>query len=85
MELVLNSTARPAIWQRVSQDSTVFDEEAMGWPYIELTGRQSDADPAAQKYIYDTGYWSQSNSGHTFGDHLSGDERRALIEYLKTL
>lgn len=85
VELVLNSSARPAIWRRVSQDSTVFDEDAMGWPYIELAGRQTDAELVEQKFIYDTGYWSQSNSGHTFGDHLSGDERRALIEYLKTL
>lgn len=25
------------------------------------------------------------NGGHTFGDKLSGDERRAVIEYLKRL
>lgn len=85
VELVLNSKARPAVWKRVSQDSTVFDEVAMGWPYIEVSGRQSDADALEQKFIYDTGYWSQSNAGHIFGDHLSSDERRAVIEYLKTL
>ena len=85
VELVLNSTARPAVWKRVSQDSTVFDEEAMGWPYVELEGRQTDAPQAEQKYIYDTAYWSQSNAGHTYGDHLSDEERRAVIEYLKTL
>lgn len=85
VELVLNSPARPAVWRRVSQDSTVFDEEAMGWPFIELQGRQEDAAPEDRKYIYDTGYWSQSNVGHTFGDHLADEERRAVIEYLKTL
>jgi hypothetical protein len=25
------------------------------------------------------------NYGHTYGDHLSNRERKALIEYLKTL
>jgi hypothetical protein len=35
--------------------------------------------------IYDTTYWSQSNAGDTFGDHLTDAERRAVIEYLKTL
>lgn len=85
MELVLNSQARPAVWKRVSQDSTVFDEEALGWPWEAVAGRQADAPADEQKYIYDTGYWSQSNVGHTFGDHLAADERRAVIEYLKTL
>jgi mono/diheme cytochrome c family protein len=85
LELVLNSSARPAVWKRVSMDSTVFDEEALGWPYIALDYAQADADPAEQKYIYDTSYWSQSNKGHAFGDHLSAAERRAVLEYLKTL
>lgn len=35
--------------------------------------------------VYDTTYWSQSNAGHVFGDHSTPDERRAVIEYLKTL
>jgi hypothetical protein len=29
--------------------------------------------------------FGQSNQGHVFGDHLSKDERRAVLEYLKTL
>jgi hypothetical protein len=28
---------------------------------------------------------SQSNLGHPFGDHLTAEQRRAVIEYLKTL
>ena len=85
MELLLNSSARPAVWKRVSMDTTVFDEEALGWPFVALDYTQAEALPEEQKYIYDTSYWSQSNAGHTFGDHLSATERRALIEYLKTL
>ncbi len=85
IELVLNSKARPAVWKRVDLDSTNFDEDALGWPYEELDYSQADAPEEEQKFIYDTSYWSQSNAGHTFGDHLSDSERRAVIEYLKTL
>jgi mono/diheme cytochrome c family protein len=85
IELVLNSSERPAVWRRVDLDSTNFDEEALGWPYEVLETSQANAPPAEQKYIYDTSYFSQSNAGHTFGDHLSAEERRAVIEYLKTL
>lgn len=35
--------------------------------------------------IYNTGAYSQSNDGHRFTDVLTDQERRAIIEYLKTL
>jgi len=85
IELMLNSGERPTYWKRVDYDSTNFDEEALGWPWIEVETPQAEAPPAEKKFIYDTTYWSQSNKGHRFGDHLSNKERRALIEYLKTL
>jgi hypothetical protein len=82
--LVLNSRARPTYWKRKDLDSTHFDEDALGWPW-DATGPQADAPEAERKLIYDTTYWSQSNAGHPFGDHLTDAERRAVIEYLKTL
>ncbi len=85
VDLVLNSHARPAVWKRVDYDTTHFDEDAMGWPWVAVPYAQADAPPNEQRFIYDTSYVSQSNSGHTFGDHLSDAERRAVIEYLKTL
>jgi mono/diheme cytochrome c family protein len=85
VELVLNSKARPKYWKRVDLDNTHFDEEALGWPFVEVPYGQAQAPDAERKFIYDTTYWSQSNSGHTFGDALSDAERRAVIEYLKTL
>jgi hypothetical protein len=84
IELMLNSSARPTYWRRVDYDSTHFDEDALGWPWLAM-GPQAEADTSVAKYIYDTTYWSQSNKGHRFGDHLRGSERRAVIEYLKTL
>jgi mono/diheme cytochrome c family protein len=85
VELVLDSGSRPTRWKRLDYDSTHFDEEALGWPFEEVPYPQAEAPEEERKHIYDTTYFSQSNSGHTFGDHLSADDRRAVIEYLKTL
>jgi len=85
IELVLKSNARPTYWKRVDYDSRNFDEEALGWPFIETTYSWAEASEAERKHIYDTTYFSQSNSGHPFGDHLTDAERRAVLEYLKTL
>ena len=63
-----------------------FDEDALGWPWdARRTRRRRTLPEAERKLIYDTTFWSQSNAGHTFGDHLTDAERRAVIEYLKTL
>ena len=57
----------------------------MGWPWVEVPYSQADAPDGERKHVFDTTYWSQSNGGHTFGDRLTARERRAVIEYLKTL
>lgn len=85
IELVLNSTLRPTWWRRVDYDSANFDQEAVGWPYIDLPYGQDDAPADVRKHVYDTTRIAHWNTGHTFGDHLSDAERRAVLEYLKTL
>jgi mono/diheme cytochrome c family protein len=85
LELVLDSHARPARWKRVDLDDTHFDEEAVGWPWVLVETPLSDLPPDEQKLVYDTSLFSQSNGGHTFGDALTKKERRAVLEYLKTL
>jgi mono/diheme cytochrome c family protein len=85
IELVLNSRARPRYWKRVDFDSTHFDENALGWPWTEVPYAQDEAPEAERALIYDTTKLSQSNLGHRFGDHLTAEQRRAVIEYLKTL
>ena len=85
IELVLNSKARPAVWKRVDLDDAHYDEAALGWPWEAVPYAQADAPAAEQKLIYDTSYWSQTNTGHTFGDALTDAQRRSVIEYLKTL
>lgn len=85
LALVLDSTQRPQYWRREDYDSTNFDEDAVGWPWIELPYGQDGAPDDERKHVYDTtliGHW---NTGHPFGDHLDALERRAVLEYLKTL
>jgi len=83
--LVLDSGARPKRWRRDDLESTHFDEHALGWPWQDVKEDPSDLPYEEAKWIYDTTEWSQSNAGHTFGDALDSGQRRALIEYLKTL
>jgi mono/diheme cytochrome c family protein len=85
IELVLNSHARPTYWKRKNLDSTDFDEAALGWPFDRLDGPAETVPQDQRKLVYDTTFFSQSNAGHTFGDHLTDEERRAVLEYLKTL
>jgi mono/diheme cytochrome c family protein len=57
---------------------TVFDPEAVGFV---STG------PLAERggTVYDVSLPGNSNAGHTYGTELPPDEKRALIEYLKSL
>lgn len=85
IEALLDSRKRPTYWTR-SFDSHDYDPEALGWRYRELDHGKAEAASAREsKRIYDTTLEGYSNAGHTFGDELADDERRALIEYLKTL
>lgn len=82
---LLDSGTRPKYWRR-SFDSKDYDQETLGWAYEALAqGKEGAGDPAGRAQIYDTSLVGYSNAGHTFGDGLTGEERRSLIEYLKTL
>jgi len=85
IEAVLDSSKRPTYWTR-SFSSTDYDQAAVGWNFGVLDHGQDD-EPVATKrvFIYDTTKLGYGNAGHTFGDALSGDDRRAVLEYLKTL
>ena len=61
-----------------SGDPSKYDYEKLGWQFQTLPG-------ADNKYIYNTTLPGYGNYGHTFGDQLSEAERKAVIEYLKTL
>jgi mono/diheme cytochrome c family protein len=84
---MLNSKTRPKIFTRsFKTDLDAYDAVKLGWKVQVL---QKGADPAwpaiEQRKVYDTTQPGRGNGGHTFGDDLTDDERRAVIEYLKTL
>jgi mono/diheme cytochrome c family protein len=83
---LLDSSKRPQFWRRQDHDTTHYDESALGFPWARLSsGQDSPPSGVAIKDIYDTTQVSHSNTGHIFGDALSDAQRRAVIEYLKTL
>ena len=77
LEDLLYSPGRPAIWQR-SGNPDDYDPVKVGWKYKRKENK-------AGKWTYNTHLPAYSNTGHYFGDKLSTQERKALIEYLKTL
>ena len=85
IDLALNSSARPTYWRRVDYDSTNYDQQRLGWAWVELDYGQSEAPVGEAKHIYDTTIYAHGNGGHTFGDHLDDQQRAAVLEYLKTL
>jgi mono/diheme cytochrome c family protein len=83
---LLDSTKRPKYWRRLDHDTTHYDQNTLGFPWQALaSGQKLPPFGVAAKDIYDTEQYSHSSRGHTFGDALTAEERRAVIEYLKTL
>jgi mono/diheme cytochrome c family protein len=84
---VLNSRSRPAVFTRSFKTGTEdYDQVSVGWK-VRVLERDADAglSPHERRKIYDTTKPGRGNQGHTFGDDLSDEQRRAVIEYLKTL
>ncbi len=74
---LLDSPKRPAFWSR-SGRSDDYDYEKVGWNYSREKNGKGD-------WTYDTTIPGYSNKGHYFGDKLNEGERKAVIEYLKTI
>ena len=83
---VLNSKARPSIFRRTFRtDRDVYDERNVGWKVTELDAAPKGLSGIEAREVYDTSKPGRGNGGHTYGDGLSEADRRAVIEYLKTL
>ncbi len=80
---LLDSPSRPRFWRHADERS--YDRRALGWRHEVLEAGKDAADGAEAAAIYDTTRRGYGNGGHTFGDALSGAERDAVLEYLKTL
>ena len=77
LDALLNSKERPTYWSR-NFDKPQYDYEKVGWQHTVETKGSSTT-------VYDTRQPGYGNGGHYFGDGLSDSERKAVIEYLKTL
>ena len=98
LEAVLSSDQRPEIWARNNRDPFAYDLERVGMAYKVVTREdfEKSASFAAGKPFlsqaaidhgsnYDTKEFGHGNTGHPFGDHLTAEERSAVIEFLKSL
>jgi hypothetical protein len=82
---LLDSSLRTPYFKR-SYDTSSYREELMGWPSTPVAaGQDSEPDYDEKVKIYDTSQLGYSNAGHTFGDALTAEQRRAVMECLKTL
>lgn len=73
---VLMDAAQPVV-------SEIYGNVLLSWNVT--TPPVLSKDDVEKRKIYNTGLHSQGNGGHTFSDSLGAEERRAIIEYLKTL
>ena len=77
LEAVLNSKIRPKFWSR-DFDHPQYNYDNPGWKY-------KVEEKAGGTSVYNTSAPGYGNYGHYFGDALTDEERKAVIEYLKTL
>ncbi|HZK65411.1 MAG TPA: hypothetical protein VFC34_14805 [Puia sp.] len=77
LETLLNSKERPRYWSR-DFDKPQYNYDNPGWKYTARAAPEGTT-------VYNTTLPGYGNYGHDFGDRLSTHERKAIIEYLKTL
>lgn len=80
---ILNPESRPQIWKRTENG---YDEERVGLEvtdFVEIPA--ADTLPARKRRYFDTRLPGKSPQGHLFPNRLNSEEKRAVLEYLKTL
>lgn len=82
---LLDPATRPTYWTRTFS-STDYDEAAAGWKFTVVDhGQAAEEDMQIKTRIYDTTLVGYGNGGHLYGEQLTEEHRRAVLEYLKTL
>jgi mono/diheme cytochrome c family protein len=80
---VLHPKARPAVW---SPNGSGYDREKVGLDVTTYDRVPDHVKSAAQRrHYFDTRRSGKSNAGHLFPDELDENEKRAVLELLKTL
>lgn len=80
---VLHPSERPVLWLRTEDG---YDQQRVGLEIAVFTEYPTSAlTPRERRRYFDTRKFSKSAEGHLFPDALTEDEKRAVLEYLKTL
>jgi RoxA-like, cytochrome c-like len=80
---VLHPLQRPAVWLRTEDG---YDQKRVGLEVTTFEALPDDVKlPEDQRRYFDTRISGKSAAGHLFPDELSAQEKRATLEYLKTL
>jgi len=80
---VLNPTKRPTVWRPISQS---LDQKNVGLDIQVVDSVPDDVvDPVVRRSYFDTRKFGKSNAGHPYPDRLNFGQKRAVLEYLKTL
>lgn len=81
---LLHPDQRPAIWQRIDPDG--YDSDRVG-VVVKALDRVPNTlqDRAIRRQVFDTSVFGKGASGHLYPAELSEPERRAVLEFLKTL
>ena len=77
---VLSPDDRPTLWRRTEDG---YDTDRVGLEYQEV----NEVPAVDPRFVFDTrrADTGKTNGGHDFAAHLPDSEKRALLEYLKTL
>ncbi|MCE9552115.1 MAG: cytochrome c, partial [Planctomycetes bacterium] len=87
---LMHSSERPVVWRRTpegrEQEIEGYDREKVGLMIESLDQVPATASSLRQRREYfDTQQHGKRAAGHTFPEQLSESEKRAVLEYLKTL
>lgn len=80
---VLHPEQRPKVWRRTSIEG--YDQERVGIEVEAFNQMPRRLDDWERRTYFNTAAFGKSAAGHDFPSVLSAEERRALLEYLKTL
>jgi stearoyl-CoA desaturase (delta-9 desaturase) len=87
MDLLSPPAARPARYYRhPTTELSAYDPEKLGWTIVDCPAPAcSDRTLPYPRMIFDTSRRGLGNGGHTWGVELSAEQKRDLIEFLKTI
>ena len=79
---VLHPETRPSIWRRTPDG---YDKKRVGLEYRRYDKAPSANDRWQNRAYFDSSKFGKSNRGHDYPSRLSESEKKAVLEYLKTL